>query len=123
MVGMYKVNGDVRTVCGYETGLDMTTVNLCPSTRTNRKDSEGTRTSPVRPNNQPAKYTIIWPVDVILPPCTSDACTSHVVHVLVAMDLGLLDLRALIHVPQALCVRFYYCAGANPLLSICAALL
>ena len=48
---MYKVNGDVRTVCGYETGLDMTTVNLCPFTRMNRKDSEGARTSPVKPNN------------------------------------------------------------------------
>ena len=36
-----------------------------------------------------------------------------------SMNLGLLDLRVPIHAFKALCVRFYYCAGANPLLSIC----
>ena len=73
VVGMYKVNGDVRTVCGYETGLDMTTVTLCPSTRMNRKDSEGARASPVRPNNGccvPGAYMYL---------CWSKTANEHIV--------------------------------------------
>ena len=35
------------------------------------------------------------------------------------MDYVVLDLRVPIHSPKALCVRFSYCTGANPPLSIC----
>ena len=107
VVGMYKANGDVRTVCGYEAGLD-----ICPSTRMNRKGSEGTRTSPVRPNNQPGVSSSGLLTSSFLPLAPRMSyCRS--------MNLGLLDLRVPIHAFKALCVRFYYCAGANPLLSIC----
>ena len=116
-------------VCGYEirAGLDMTTVNLCPSTRMNRKDSEGTRTSPVRPNNQPGDVvgpstpssglltSFFLPVRPTLAPRMSRSYSRN--------ELGpaLTPVSLYIHVPQALCVRFYSRAGPNPLLPIYAA--